>query len=126
MLVQHVNESNNLRKVKIKYFTAGHTFMSADNFHRKVEKELNNDVVYDFEDFKRCIDRAGVSVEMQLRDFKDFPNSLTQAKLSKKTRPYLSDVVEVEFRKGSTNTFFKKKHDEDEFQECVFVQRKLL
>ena len=80
--------------------------MSADNFHRKVEKELNNDVVYDFEDFKRCIDHAGVSVEMQLRDFKDFPNGLTQAKLSKKTRPYLSDVVVVEFRKGWTNMFF--------------------
>ena len=45
MLVQHANESNNLRKVTIKYFTAGHNFMSADNFHRNVENELNNDVL---------------------------------------------------------------------------------
>ena len=120
MLVQHVNESNNLRKLTIKYFTAGHTFMSADNFHINVEKELNNDVVYDFEDFKRCIDRAGVSVELQLSGFKDFPNGVTKAKLSKETRPHLSDAVVVEFRKGST------KHDEEEFQECVFIKRKLL
>ena len=56
--------------------------MSADNFHRNVEKERSIDTVYDFEDFKRCIDRDGVSAEMQVGDFKDFPNGLTQAKES--------------------------------------------
>ena len=44
----------------------------------------------------------------QLSDFKDFPHGLTQAKLSKETRPYLSNVVVVEFRRGSTNMFLRK------------------
>ena len=63
---------------------------------------------------------------MQHSDFKDFPNGLTWAKLSKETHPYLSDVVMVEFRKGLTSMFFRKKQDKEEFHECVFVQRKLL
>ena len=41
-----------IEKITMKYFTAGHSFMSADNFHRSVEKETKNmDKVYDFSDF---------------------------------------------------------------------------
>lgn len=31
---------SNLQELRIKYFEPGHTFMSADLFHHKVEKEL--------------------------------------------------------------------------------------
>ena len=51
MLVQLLNEDNNIEKVTLKYFIAGHTFMSADHFHRCVEKEMKCAEVHDFKDF---------------------------------------------------------------------------
>ena len=41
MLVRYVNSANSqIEKITLKYLSVGHTFMSADNFHRKVEQEL--------------------------------------------------------------------------------------
>ena len=62
-----------VQSIKLKYFTAGHTFMSADNFHKRVEKEMkemNN--VYDFHDFRRCVSVAGDVTLMNVSDFFNF------------------------------------------------------
>ena len=32
------SESNHLEKITLKYFEVGHSFMSADSFHHRVEK----------------------------------------------------------------------------------------
>ena len=61
MMVDVINRKEiGVQSIKLKYFTAGHTFMSADNFHKGVEnemKEMNN--VYDLHDFRRCVSVAG-------------------------------------------------------------------
>ena len=41
ILVGIVNSPEfNIEKITIRYFTVGHSFMSADNFHRMVEQEM--------------------------------------------------------------------------------------
>lgn len=45
--------------ITIKYFEAGHTFMSADSFHHLVEKELKrNPKCYDFQDFVNVVNNS--------------------------------------------------------------------
>ena len=87
MLVQLLNEDNNIEKVTLKYFIAGHTFMMADHFHRRVEKEIKCAEVLDFKDFKKCVIRARDAIEMKIHDFKQYTNGLSQGKQSKSTRP---------------------------------------
>ena len=41
MIVDVINRKEiDVQSIKLIYFTAGHTFMSADNFHKGVEKEM--------------------------------------------------------------------------------------
>ena len=113
--------------LKLKYFTSGHTFMSADYFHRDVEKEMNDmNNVYDFHDFRRCVARAGNATLMELGDFFDFEKGLSQGKASKESRPLLCNVASVEFRKGSTSLWYKLKHTDAQYQECTFLKRKIV
>ena len=125
-LVQLVNEDDGPNKITFKYFVAGHTFMSADSFHRKVEKEMKQmGKVCDFMDFTRCIQRAGDAVIMQLDDFKMFENGLSQSKASKESRPRLENVSVAEFRKGSYVMHFKETHVATEFKQANFLKKKL-
>ena len=57
MMVGLVNSQESMiEKVTLKYFTVGHSFMSADNFHSSVEREMKKmDKVYDFNDFIQCV-----------------------------------------------------------------------
>ena len=125
MFVQMLNGDNSIEKVTLKYFITGHTFMSADQFHRCVEKEMKAAEVHDFKGFTKCVIRAGDAIDMDLLDFKQYTNGLSQGKQSKSTRPLLCNVAVVEFRKGSTNMFFKTEHDAPKFQECDFLTKKL-
>ena len=86
-LVQLLNEDNNIEKVTLKCFIAGHTFMMADHFHRRVEKEIKCAEVLDFKDFKKCVIRARDAIEMKIHDFKQYTNGLSQDQQSKSTRP---------------------------------------
>ena len=61
MQIDAVNNAKNcLETVTLKYFEAGHTYMSADSFHRRVEKEvLRKGSLYDFQDFVESVDNVG-------------------------------------------------------------------
>lgn len=51
--------------IHIKYFEPGHSFMSADSFHHRVEKSLQRTKkVYDFEDFKKVVQNASPNVTL--------------------------------------------------------------
>ena len=106
MLVQVVN-STHLHKVTLKYFTVGHSFMSADNFHHGVENAM--DKVYDFEDFVKCVSEVGEVSVMQPTNFYSFQNGLSESQASKKSRALLADVYTVEFRQGSLDMHFQMK-----------------
>ena len=126
MLVYFVNLSNAVESIKLKYFTAGHTFMSADNFHKSVEKEMNEmKNVYDFQDFRNCVSAAGSVTLMDITDFYNFEKGKGESQESKDTCPLLCDVVSIEFRKGSRSLFYKKNHEDPEYKECVFLKRKI-
>ena len=84
--------------ITLKYFEAGHTFMSADAFHHRVEQLISkNKHVYDFEEYAACVAKAGKAVRMTCNDFQEWENKLSQGKVSKDTRPYLDDVVIARF-----------------------------
>ena len=71
MLVGVVNAADSyIEAITIKYLTTGHMFMSADNFHHSVEREMKKmDKVYDFEDFADSVSNASEKVTMKHNDF---------------------------------------------------------
>ena len=98
--------------------------MLADNFHRLVEKEMNEmKDVCDWRDFVKCIKECGNACEMEVSDFKDFVSELSQGKESKQTRPLLADVSVAEFRKGSTSFFYKESYANSEYKEAQFMKK---
>lgn len=59
-----------LHTVTMKYFEPGHSFMSADSFHARVEyavRQMKN--LFDFDDFLRCVNAVGTGVVMEATDF---------------------------------------------------------
>ena len=111
--------------VTIKYLTVGHTFMSADSFHKSVEREMKKmDKLYDFDDFVSCVGKAGETLLMQVGDFYQFESGLSESKESKTSRPLLRDVSVLQFRRGSFSMFFKVRHDDSNFTEANFLMKK--
>ena len=122
-LVHLVNLPTGPQKVTLKYFTVGHTFMSADSFHHMVEQEMKRmKQVGDWRDFVQCVSRCGSVVEMKADDFLKFESGLSQGRESRATRPKLENVVVAQFRKGSILMFFKRGYQED-FQEANFLKK---
>ena len=103
-----------IETITIKYLTAGYTFMSADNFHRSVERETKK--MYDFEDFADCVSNANEKVTMKYDDSFMFNNGLSESQVSKSSRPKFCDVSVVEFRRGSLNMFYEWRHHDVEFK----------
>ena len=84
-----------------RYFEPRHTFMSADSFHRQVEKSLKRmKKVYDFSDFVSCVQSCNsgkVDVkEMRQEDFFTWPNNSSIYKVNYlQPMPYLKNIAEV-------------------------------
>ena len=73
MLIYLVNSDKlAAKKIVIKYFEPGHTFMAADSVHAEVENQMKKiRKVYNFTDFKSCVEAAGCKTkEMIYSDFK--------------------------------------------------------
>ena len=125
MLVGIVNSPEfNIEKITIRYFTVGHSFMSADNFHRMVEQEMKAmDKVYDFTDIVKCVSNVGESIIMSHTDFYQYESGLSESKLSKSTRPYLAAVSDVEFRRGPLCLYYNLPNNinNNEFLETDFL-----
>ena len=66
--------------------------MSADAAHGRIEKQMRQkQKVYDFRDFKECVQKAKIEViEMELKDFQEWESDTTQYMLQKlgDKRPY--------------------------------------
>lgn len=113
----------NLKMLNVKYFQSGHTFMSSDAFHHQVELALKRKKkVYDFKDFSECVALANskkvVVKEMHIDNFYTFPDLTSQYKLKKIIpRPYLQDMVFVQFQRGQRCLKYKTSFSED-FQ-CI-------
>ena len=70
-LISIVNSKrNNLQAITMKFFEVGHTYMSADSFHHRVEKAVKQQgYLYDFGDYEKCINAAGRALVMEPKDF---------------------------------------------------------
>ena len=89
--------------------------MSADNFYKSVEKEMKEiDKVYDFQDFISCVSKAGNVYIMKHTDFYNFEKGLSESKVSKSTRPLLSNVYMTKFQRGKTFLYYRLYDDIDE------------
>ena len=127
LLVGFVNRPDlSIKTITLKYFTAGHTFMSADSYHKLVEDEIrSNENVEDWADLKNCFDANGTSIEMGIGDFIDCKNELSHSTASLKQKPLLKDVVVAKFQKGSLCWYFKNSHKDRVFQHHEFLKQKV-
>ena len=118
-------ESSKLKKVTLKYFEPGHTFMSADSFHALVEKKFKKAVnIYDFRDYVDCVTAAGNAIEMRPEDFFQFESGLSQKAATKESKPLLADVYGVEFRRDELLMFYKKDPEAADFNSTDFLKKK--
>ena len=104
--------------ITLKYLEAGHTFMSADSCHARVEKQMKKrGDVYDFADFVSCVSEAGANtITPSYLDFGCYEGGQSQAKLKQKDRPKISDLSIAQFRRGSRFIYYKTAHTEEEYR----------
>ena len=109
VLTQFVNQVDGPQSITLKYFAEGHTFMSADSFHKGVEDAMRKmGEVCDWNDFVSCVEEAGASIDMEITDFYNFISGLSSSMAPKNSKPRWNEVVVAEFCKGSSCWFYKK------------------
>ena len=120
-----VNLTDSPESITMKYFEKGHTFMSADSFHARVEKEIKTlKNLFDFNDFVSVLDNAGKSVVMDLNDIIDYPRGVSQGSFAKEKQT-LDNVYIANFQKGSSKIYWKEDFDSTIFKSSKFLQKKL-
>lgn len=68
-------------RITFKYFEPGHTFMSADSIHAKLERSMAKTKVFDFDDLTACYNLPNVqATELKYSDVKQFKSHLSAAK----------------------------------------------
>ena len=121
-LVFLVNRSDGPDSVTLKYLEKGHTFMSADSFHARVESLMRKEKkVFDFQDFTSIIDKCGRAVKMNFDEFREWYNGMSTAKFTHK--PELKNVVEAKFEKGTVELQWKESFDETEYRKGLFLKK---
>ena len=77
-LVSEVNTNADPDKVTLKYLEKGHTVMSADSFHARVEKGMRaKKLIHDFDDFQAVVAKYGKPVPTKQCDFHSYENGLS-------------------------------------------------
>ena len=73
-----VNRVDGPRSMCVKYLEAGHTFMSADFFHRIVEQRMKKvGDVCDFYDFIEIINFRGIAAPLKANDIIIYPKGVS-------------------------------------------------
>lgn len=105
--------------------------MPADSFHHQVAKQLKQKgKVYDFEDFSDAVKKSNsgkvtVSKLTSPSDFfLEFDYSSSHLISKTNTRPYLSDMVQVPFKRGSLSLSYKTNYDCEQSIELKFLKSK--
>lgn len=117
--------------ITFKFFEPGHTFMSADSFHHGVESQMRKckgGNVYDFPDFGKVIQESNggkvTVVEMANNNFLAFKSGHSAYRVKKlDVATFLSNMVVVQFRRGSQKLHVKESHDQEEFREVEFLKK---
>lgn len=130
-LVSLVNSHDvDAEDITLKYFEAGHTFMSADSFHHGVEQQMRKQPdgsVYDFDDFCDVIKTTNSGkvdvMIMNYGDFIKFSPAQCQRKLKGSNRPMLSDIVEVQLKRGSRHLHYKTSYSQCQYSSFDFLKK---
>ena len=129
-LVTLVNKEGGPSELTLKYLEKGHTFMSADSFHSRVEQAMKRKQnVYDLNDFVNVIQAArntAQSLVMTHQNFRKWQNGMSVGVKATAGKPKLQDIQEVKFMSGSTKLYFKTSLEEDTYKECNFLKRNIL
>ena len=112
-----VNQEWGPEKVTLKFVERGHTFMRADSLHgnigAKMKKHKNICTFDDFVDVCRKASKKINPVVMQCEDFFCFEDGYRSRQSKKVKLPLLSDLCQVEFKKGRRSMLYKTAFDED-------------
>ena len=104
------------QKVTVKYLERGHTFMRADSVHGNIGSKMRKcQEICTFDEFVELCGKAGQKVKpvvMHHDDFYAFVAGQRSRQSKKVVLPLLSDLCEVEFRKGSKSMWYRKSFDE--------------
>ena len=102
--------------------------MSADSMHAAIERVLRrkSPFIQDFIDLTSSVKEAGCEVlEMEPRHFRSYVSGLKSfSAADRQQRPYLSEIVHVEFHRGCKQLFYKTSHFSHNLQECNFLRAK--
>lgn len=127
-LITLVNQNwNRMEDLTLKYFEPGHTFMTTDCFHQRVEREMERRPggrVLDFQEFRQVVAAAqsGEVVEMRNEDIRMWTEGNSRRKLT--NTPPLPELAQIQFRKGSRLLWVKLSHDQDEFTRVDFLRNR--
>ena len=123
-LANEVNiKDASVQTITLKYFEPGHTFMSADSFHHKVEQCMRQKKrVEDFQDFVDIVEKCGKSLVMRFSDFFQFPKGVSQGNYAS-NKPKLENVQIVKFSRGKKEMFWKCSYLDTDFKCARFLQR---
>ncbi|XP_074542663.1 uncharacterized protein pogza isoform X2 [Halichoeres trimaculatus] len=129
-LITLVNQNwNRTEDLTLKYFEPGHTFITTDCFHQRVEREMDSRPggrVLDFQDFRRVVASAQWGdvevVEMQNEDIRVWKEGNSRRKLT--NTPPLPELAQIQFRKGSRLLWVKLSHDQEEFTPVDFLRNR--
>ena len=115
MIVHSVNDADftENKTITLKYFEPGHTFMTADSIHARIEKVLKrkNSKIFNFDDFRQCLKEADCHTHVVATgDFADWESGARNYLLSR-AEPllYLSKIVWAEFKKVPLKYSFSKR-----------------
>ena len=99
--------------------------MSVDSAHANIEHQLKvKQPVYDWGDFKECIEKSRRSMqllEIELEDFKQWKSGKKQIQGT-----ILHHIVCAKFEKGLTGSVLVKHKFTEEFQELSFMKKKFV
>ena len=116
--------------IELNYLEPGHTFMSADSFHHRVELSMKQrGKIYDFNDYEQCVRNScsgGVDVKsMTVSDFRDWVDESSAYKIAKSTpRPYLAEIVWIRFQRGKVTFDYKTEFGQTDVTTCNFLTAK--
>ena len=108
-----------MKEIYFKYFTSGHTYMSADSFHHQVELRIKaNGTVNDYYEFISYVQSAKsgqVEVkDMQFSNFFAWKDYQSAAKLKRNTGFRFKNMVVIRAERGAQMLFYKSTHDSSE------------
>nr|CAI5842452.1 unnamed protein product [Callosobruchus analis] len=118
----------NLKRLTIKYFEPGHSYMSADHFHQKVEMSMKRaKKIFDFDDFVSCVAAANGGktdvISMDIGQFYNWNDLSSKFKL-KKSNFYFKELVLAIFSRNNFNFKYKTAFEHEEYKVLDFLNNK--